>query len=400
MPTQLDGDGKYDKKRVEELVALSQEGDEDAIKRIDAIKKELPTDEEIAEDGVYNEVSTPDNEILYEPDYKEVTDYDGKWDYRLDNYTGRTEVRKKGEDKWMSPDMAWGKKNTNEPGSLTNMELTRQRVFPDWKAATGSEDEAPLTGFREAMGAMPVNPQGEDTEGGDETLSPEKPSTDNSKPRGRMGEGFDWNRLAGHSNILHNMARSREAIDPYQITPLKLNRYKHEDFSPRALREAERMAKVNQDNLRRTAGSRGQINAQAMQNEIALSRAKADILADEVARRTQTRDKNVDLSNVEAQHLTKEQMTAKEENRQAREKRKAYMDAAMREGAELANIRRQEEFMRKKDAREAKMDAILANLLHQNAGGTHRTSGKLMDEYGNINVGASDIEFKSEEFGV
>ena len=304
-------------------------GDAKAKAWLDKEKAKLPTDEDYGYDtkGEYSKgLRSYDEGVVkkYEDGYREVSDHDEDWDYRLNEETGEVQVKRKGETEWRAQDASWNQKNTNEPGSMTNMETTRQSVFGDWVSpnAPSTNATADNSNWMDEMAKQSADyDYGPKDEGGftpaQDTSVPatgggDVPEGEDSTSGGAGTEDNNWGKYAGAAmgaaNMFNNAVQGAQPAETVERRYLQPEDMKYRDSSALARKGAMQGERAQNLAMRGKGLSAGQQNAYARAANTQLGAAQERINEFEagqkfsvdqfnVGQRNQAQASNVDLAN-------------------------------------------------------------------------------------------------------
>lgn len=297
----------------------------------------------------------------YKPDGSNKAD---DWEYRLNNQTGDVDVRKKGETSWRKRDESWNKPNANEKG-LTNMELTRQRVFGDWEPSV----EAPETTetFADTRSPEPnqriATAQELPTE---EARGPEEP-LDETQQKYNLDDATamdEHNNPLKYASVLNNLVQGTGPADTVNRRYYTPEEYDYKDRSYFQRKAALEQRNASNNMLRgkglsigQQQGYQGQTGARYLNQTEGINEAEAR-RADQVdymntGNINQAKTTNIGLAN--------QYDTWDAQNEAARQK---YFDTAMSETSELAQYDEQTKYMRSRNAKQYEMDKMQVGLLN------------------------------------
>lgn len=392
----LSRDKKIDLTR-KDIKAMS-DGDIEAFLQDYTSNNEAPRADE--QDFIKSNAISPQGDMpdavagIQPPQYKEFPDHDKKWDYRVDQQTGGTDVKLKAEKNWRPKSASWDQKNANE-GGLTNEQLTQQRVQPDWKAPQTKHPSANTTGID------PLTPVDYDKDGptGDidnkkvspaqwpdwsegyekDPTKPKAPTTDQQRYDGDVG---NYNNPLKYASVANNFMTGMDTVDKVtrrDYTP-ELQTYTDRSDSARSANVEQRnfMSKQSQNRVGRSGslGTQAQVGAQYMRNAERINEGEAKRFDATERDNTQTLNKAKYVNYQAAGRY--DQVDA-----QSEAVRKAYKDKAYSGVSELAQLGEQRQYQRNRDLRKEQMQIDALPLVGttdfqagQNADGTFSSDYK------------------------
>jgi hypothetical protein len=194
------------------------------------------------------------------PKQKYIEKSQNGWDYRLDTDTGKVQVKRTGAKNWKSDTAAWDKKNQNtadKDNPLTSMEVTRERVFGDWKNPV--EASTPVETPEQEVVTPSVEGEVEErytTETPAETTKKETAAKKNNTPTKKeetagSGQGSKMtNDIIGGANtamkyasVANNLVRGLEPTEQVTRRQVEYNPLEYQDQSQQA--EAENIENRN-----------------------------------------------------------------------------------------------------------------------------------------------------------
>lgn len=344
-----------EQKRIRGLVFKAKRGDKRAYAQLEQIREDLPQGSggsEYAEGDGY--VSPPEEDLIPEGDPEEG----GAKKVRTASLKTLRDLVDKREAKVKARKAAKGEKDT-----LTRRE---RRIAKNLKE--GDKEPGFLKKFKE----------------GQEKKKEEK----------EEGAPGDFNRM---SNAIQNTLDGGSGIEGYDTTGLSLERYKYNDMSAPRMKEAEKHNAIRRANRQGMVGSKGQQVTQAAQDEVMAQDARDRIIAEEIGRKDQIGNMNVDLANVENRHATQEAITGKNTERAQRAAARNLRRLGISEFADIADVDQQRDYMMSIDQKLDAKDNALFQMYKDNASNIFSTKADAYhNEDGSINQNAGILQTRAQ----
>ena len=164
-----------------------------------------------------------------------------------------------------------------------------------------------------------------------------------------------------YANVAYNLVKSQEPVDTYKPQKPEYQKFQYEDLSAPARRAALDAQKINQSNIDKSGGSRGQTQSYLSQASAKYSKDVQDINTQEATRKMGVANQNIGLENRAIDMEYQDALRAREYEQKGKGIQQDFESEVAKELAYRGDLNEQQSYMRDRNTRQYESDKVYLN---------------------------------------